>query len=260
MPATPLQMPHRPLALTVRSYGQDGQAHAHDFVQLVLPLHGALEIEVGGRGAWLDRMRAAYVPQGMCHIQASQQANGFLIVDVLPHMLDSRQAEQWAAHRFLPVSPAANHLIDYMAASLQGEGVTERAALWMPLLLDALANGTPQPSVRWAKLAATVDADLARHWTVADMAACVGVSASRLHVLFRDAFGTTPHDWLVQRRLEQARQWLAGTDRPIAEMAAALGFSDQSALTRAVRKATGMPPAAYRRQARSTPFPGTATA
>ena len=80
------------------------------------------------------------------------------------------------------------------------------------------------------------------------MARASGVSVSRLHALFREELDTTPHAWLLEQRLVKAREWLATTEAPIAEIALRAGFSEQSALTRALRKATGMTPAAYRRQ------------
>jgi transcriptional regulator GlxA family with amidase domain len=69
--------------------------------------------------------------------------------------------------------------------------------------------------------------------------------------LFREEHDTTPHAWLLEHRLARVRDWLTSTDAPIAEIALRAGFSEQSALTRALRKATGMTPAVYRRQHRS---------
>jgi AraC-like DNA-binding protein len=84
------------------------------------------------------------------------------------------------------------------------------------------------------------------------MARSAGLSVSRLHALFRTELDTSPHAWLRDVRLARARAWLAETARPIADIALAAGFSDQSALTRALRDATGMTPGAYRRTSRVT--------
>jgi transcriptional regulator GlxA family with amidase domain len=79
------------------------------------------------------------------------------------------------------------------------------------------------------------------------MAQAAGVGVSRLHALFRSELDTSPHAWLLALRLERACAWLAGSARPIADVALAAGFSDQSALTRAMRDSLGVTPAAYRR-------------
>jgi AraC-like DNA-binding protein len=62
---------------------------------------------------------------------------------------------------------------------------------------------------------------------------------------FRAAYGTSPHAFLVQVRLMQARRRLAQGEAP-AEVAAGCGFADQSHLGRWFRRAYGMTPASYR--------------
>ena len=99
-------------------------------------------------------------------------------------------------------------------------------------------------------LRSRIEADPGLPWTVESMARSVGVSVSRLHALFRLEHDQSPHDWLLERRLALACEWLVHTDRPIAELALSAGFSEQSALTRAMRKAMDITPAACRRQSR----------
>jgi AraC-like DNA-binding protein len=78
------------------------------------------------------------------------------------------------------------------------------------------------------------------------------LSVSRLHALFRAELDMTPAAWLTQVRLERVREWLLHTNQPIAQIALAAGYSDQNALTRAMRKASGITPAALRRQAKES--------
>jgi AraC-like DNA-binding protein len=63
---------------------------------------------------------------------------------------------------------------------------------------------------------------------------------------FRTAYGTSPHAFLVQMRLIEARRLLAAGEPP-AVVATTCGFADQSHLGRWFRRAFGMTPAAYRR-------------
>jgi len=140
-----------------------------------------------------------------------------------------------------------------MMASQQGAGQGAAPALlqgWVPLLLDTLALDAPRPVSRLAALMARIQADPGHPWSTDAMAACAGLSVSRLHALFRDEIDASPHAWLLAQRLACARAWLAQSDLPIAELALRAGFSEQSALTRAMRKAGGETPAAYRRDAR----------
>ncbi len=81
--------------------------------------------------------------------------------------------------------------------------------------------------------------------TLAELAALSGVSRFQLLRGFRQAVGTTPHAYLLQRRVRLARQLLAAGMCP-AEVAAHAGFADQSHLTRAFGRQLGITPARYR--------------
>jgi len=79
------------------------------------------------------------------------------------------------------------------------------------------------------------------------MAAFVGISESRLHAVFRREFGLSPQAWLSASRLRWAKHQLRVSPASISDIALAAGYSEQSALTRALRRECGQTPAAWRR-------------
>ena len=85
-----------------------------------------------------------------------------------------------------------------------------------------------------------------------ELATAAGIDRFRLTRLFKRAFGTSPHAYLVRLRLRAARQMLASGHQP-AQVAAAVGFSDQSHLGRWFHRAYRMTPAAYRRMCTNVP-------
>jgi AraC-like DNA-binding protein len=85
-----------------------------------------------------------------------------------------------------------------------------------------------------------------------ELADIAGIDRFRLTRLFRLAFGTSPHAYLVRLRLRAARRLLA-TGRTPAQVAAEVGFADQSHLGRWFRRAYRMTPAAYRRMCTNVP-------
>lgn len=93
---------------------------------------------------------------------------------------------------------------------------------------------------------------------VADIAAAAGLSTTRLHALFRERLDTSPHAALARLRLDAAQRLLAGTSLSVAEIAVRTGHADQSALTRRLRLARGVTPAAFRRGIRTGQAPGSA--
>ena len=243
--------------LHLRSYGQLGQPDRHDYGQLVLPLSGSLVLDIEGRQGRLDPLHAGFVPPGAWHAQGGDALNRSLIVDIGVDIgvaaLAPGDGERLFERPFAPLGPAARKLIEFMALMTDGRATPPSVVQgWVPLLVDTLALGAPRPVSRLAALLARIEAEPGLPWTTDTMARCAGLGVSRLHALFREELDTSPHAWLLAHRITRACEWLASTAVPIAEIALRTGFSEQSALTRALRKATGMTPAAYRRQHRAS--------
>lgn len=72
-------------------------------------------------------------------------------------------------------------------------------------------------------------------------------SPSHLARVFSAEVGMPPHRYLINLRVQRARNLLARTNRPIAEIALDCGFTHQEHLTRLFRKHFETTPAAYRR-------------
>jgi AraC-like DNA-binding protein len=248
--------PNALLNLDIRSYHGTSVPHWHDFAQLVLPLRGTLEIDIAGREQRLDAYRAAFVETGAPHSQQGNPANRSIIVDLDPDRLTPEMVDRLVARPFLTLTPAANRLIDYMGFVAGGSAAKgDQMEHWLALLLDALVQTPAQPQSRLAALLRQIEAAPGKPWTTEAMAVRTAMSVSRLHALFRSELDTTPAAWLSELRLKRVREWLAGSDHSIAELALRAGYSDQNALTRAMRRATGLTPAAYRRQSRTAADP-----
>lgn len=84
------------------------------------------------------------------------------------------------------------------------------------------------------------------------LADSAGIDRFRLTRLFQRAFGSSPHAYLVRLRLRAARTLLAAGHTP-AQVAAEVGFADQSHLGRWFRRAYRMTPAAYRQMCTNVP-------
>ena len=80
------------------------------------------------------------------------------------------------------------------------------------------------------------------------LVAYMGYSRSRLFELFRKHTGLTPADYLARFRIRAARRLLETTDRKIADIARACGFSSAQYFNAAFRRQTGFTPAAWRRR------------
>lgn len=91
-----------------------------------------------------------------------------------------------------------------------------------------------------------MQAHLARSISLHELAEVARLSPYHFARAFRETHGIPPHRYLVQMRLEQARQMLSRTELSVTEIATACGYSPQH-LVRCFRRHTGTTPTAYRR-------------
>jgi transcriptional regulator GlxA family with amidase domain len=91
-----------------------------------------------------------------------------------------------------------------------------------------------------------IEGDLRRDWTVSDMAAVLGVSASQLRRLVFQALGASPRQVLCNVRLETAARLLVDPAVRIKEIQARVGIADASTFCRDFRDRFGVSPSEYR--------------
>lgn len=89
--------------------------------------------------------------------------------------------------------------------------------------------------------------NLGERFTLNDLAREAGVSRFHFARLFRVSTGDSPMAYLLKSRVERAKQMLLQGELPVCEIAAVLGFCDQSHLTRTFRRLTGVTPRAFAR-------------
>ena len=82
--------------------------------------------------------------------------------------------------------------------------------------------------------------------TIADLAAVANLSPSRLGHLFAEQVGSSPQQYVQARRIDLAKQLLDLTTRPIAEIAAEVGYPDPLYFSTRFRRQVGLSPSAYR--------------
>ena len=92
--------------------------------------------------------------------------------------------------------------------------------------------------------------------SVAGLAARLGVSDRHLRRVFESELGVTPLAWLQTRRLLAAKQLLADTRLPVAQVALAAGFASLRRFNAAFAAHYGLSPTALRRQGASSPQEG----
>jgi AraC-like DNA-binding protein len=95
---------------------------------------------------------------------------------------------------------------------------------------------------------AHLDTHFGEEITVEHLAGIAGLSVSQFNRRFRRLLRLSPMEYVLSLRVQEAQRLLATTDAPLAEIALAAGFCDQSHFTKRFRHVTGMTPLGYRRR------------
>jgi len=106
---------------------------------------------------------------------------------------------------------------------------------------------TPVPPERHLLRAKDLaDARYREELDVEALARAAFVSPAHFSRQFRRAFGETPHQYLLTRRLERATELLRNTDRSVADICLTVGLRSVGSFTTSFRRLYGVSPTAYR--------------
>lgn len=234
------------MRLSLRSYPGRQDTHVHAFHQAVLPVDGVMDIEVGDTGGSISNRHGVMITSGVRHVFRARGANRFVI-------LDMREGE------FLPATPRSPFfgvdetladLTGCASRELQSGGLGAEGEFHLAALIAGNIRRNFALPAQWSdpvERALGVMRDRhAERLTMADVASAAGIGLSQFHELFRQETGRTPARMLADIRLDNAEALLARTHLPIAEIALLVGFSEQSALTRSLRRRRATTPRALR--------------
>ncbi len=104
----------------------------------------------------------------------------------------------------------------------------------------------PHPARHLLRAKDLADARYREPLDVAQLARAARLSQAHFSREFRRAFGETPHQYLLTRRLERAAALLRNTDRSVADICFTVGLSSVGSFTTSFGRAFGLSPTAYR--------------
>lgn len=137
----------------------------------------------------------------------------------------------------LAVNSASHSALDHLV--LAAARPLHRSAALRPR--GGLSGAARRRVVDW------IEAHLQEQLTLSQLASQAALSEFHFARMFRVSMGVTPHVWVAMRRFARACEWLAGTDLPLDQVAAACGFAHASHLVRRFRSELGITPLQFRR-------------
>lgn len=238
-------------SLSIRTYDEPGTLHTHDFIQVVLPMSGTLDIEVEGRGARLSQNFCAFITPEELHTQDGLKGNSCLVLDAPFSAFPKENLATLERKVFFEAPIGMQRLIEFTALRSQNSALLKEDFNSLAHLLIGAFGMSTHPRSMLEKLSSAIYCDLRFDWSVGRMAAKINVSRSVLYRLIAKEKDETPGHFLIGIRLRAARAAIINNNQSIANIAYDCGFSDQSSLTRAMQREMGETPGSLRQRTRN---------
>lgn len=139
--------------------------------------------------------------------------------------------------------------------ALYREGLTALLTLQLARAASDLADLQPRPADRgglpgWRLRRALdlLEADLESPPSLESLARQIGLSPSHFSHAFKQSMGVPPHQYVIQRRVAEAKALMADRSLNLTEIAMQCGFNGSSQFSTVFRRATGLSPSAYRHE------------
>ena len=147
-------------------------------------------------------------------------------------VLHRRRLPRWYVSTKTPLFDARHNVVGLAGAMYRIEQQKELTQYFQELL----------PVVRH------IESHFAESISMADMAELAGLSSTHINRRFKQLLRMTPMQYLRAVRVQATQRLLTTTSKDLVDIALAIGYTDQSHLTKRFREVTGMTPAAYRKR------------
>lgn len=226
----------------------DVETHSHDDAHFVLVLAGKYVSSAHGMPAVCHAPALIYNPPGTTHRDCFRGLEGrFFTLSIPAAALGRRDLPT----RAIRSNPMTEHRAFALRTALHGD---DSAALdietGLETLLDSLQHRQrmeQHDGPAWlARARDRLRDDCTRPPRIDELARLSGVHPVAFARTFRRRYGRSPGEYLRECRLERAASLLRDRKRPLLDIAALAGFSDQSHFSRAFRQHFGCTPSDYR--------------
>ncbi|MBF9003419.1 MULTISPECIES: helix-turn-helix domain-containing protein [Vibrio] len=237
-------------------------SHDHNYTQIVIGLKGQVDFDVNGRGNLMGPGQGCVVTCGSGHAFGGviEQSDILVLNMPLPSnddpLLLQKINELASQDIYFQLDDQIQKLIHML--------VIEMKTNPEDLLLSRACNDTLisllQRHISTFQLTRKdcrfdldaidryIDNHMMNKISVAQLAGSVFLGESQFHMLFKDKLGMTPHQYVLQKRVEMAKTLITQGQFTLGQVADLTGFSNQSSFTHTFSRIAGVSPSVFKKR------------
>jgi len=179
-------------------------------------------------------------------LRAANHGSGDVELRVVPKFADARLGALVSAVN-------AERVAGFPSGRLFLDSIEQALAV---ALINDYAVRRPSPRIyrggltpaRLRKVVELVHAQMDGDLSLAELADAAGLSMTHFSQMFRQSTGQSPHQFVLQRRIERAQEMLRAAENRILDVALACGFKSQEHFARVFRRVCSASPTEYRQE------------
>lgn len=226
--------------LSIRSYSLKKYGHSHPFHQLVLPLQGAINIELADYSGKVTPGECVVIKAHSEHHFTAELAARFLVADIdeLPDSLSGNTT------MVFPISRPLFRFIHYVESQLefQANDELEQMIFQTFFLLLSEQKLFKKRDLRIQACCEHIENQLSTKLNIAELSKIACLSATQFKKHFKQQTGLTVTQYITQLRMEKAKALILHTDYPLQIIAEKVGYTDFSAFSRRFSQQFGLAP------------------
>ncbi|KOR26946.1 AraC family transcriptional regulator [Clostridium sporogenes] len=224
-----------------RIYNHKFNIHSHSYAQLILPIHGVLDIETTYKKLTLENKHLFFLPPDCKHTFKANNNNEFLILDISNNMLNKYDMEnlaggkeflfdhKWEAIRYLLLNEANNKKSSNSINNL------------FMYCYDFIVDETIHDSIKYINEHFAEDIDLKK------LADIEHYNISYYSEWFKSKMKVSPIEYIQNLRVQKAKSLLLNTNLTILQISQIVGYEHNSSFTRVFKHLEKISPIEFRK-------------
>lgn len=231
--------------IDLRSYHTESCSHTHDFAQLVLPVSGSMELEVGHYSGVVNDDIGVYIAPNEQHCFAGSPKNLFLVIDVATKNHLNNECFEFDILNLTASTKKLIQFTHHYLAHNERDLITD--SLVNQLLFHFTASSfSPEPDPAVIKAKYWIDFYFADTVDVSRVAKHCYLSISQLQRRFKQTIGCSIAEYWRMKKLHHAKRLLSQKKCSIEAVAFEVGYENLPSFSRRFSKTFGESPSQWR--------------